>query len=687
MKNPVKSSDQGKDSFDKSIDETIQLSATLSDVPGYQVQRELGRGAMAVVYEAEQVKLKRSVALKMIGAVESASGLSRFQAEAEAVARLQHRNIVQIFDVGECQGRPYLALELADGGTLEDLMSQSSHSVREVAEAIEKLARAMHYAHQHEIIHRDLKPSNVLVTSDGELKVSDFGLAKQLDNDSSQTQLGEIMGTPHYMSPEQAVGDEHIGPATDIYALGAMLYDFLTGQPPFHGDTTLATLEKIRNRDPQSPRRLNPKLHPDLETVCLKCLQKQPRHRYESAESLADDLRRFLDGEPVIARPISVWEQLWRKAKRRPAVSSLAVVLVVTVTVGVWVLAGLSRQASESQELVEATQKDLAQAKVREQQLVADRALELEVPAGLRPVNVPSDNPLTVARVELGKLLFFDKRLSLDNSVACASCHNPVTGWSNGEPLATGVGGQQGGRNSPTIVNAAQQRLFFWDGRAASLEEQAVGPILNPIEMGMPSLEVLADKLNKIAGYEERFQLVFGTPANGQNIAKAIASFERTIMSGGAPIDTYKAGDDEALSTAAARGRRLFFNKAHCSACHAGGNFTDGAFHNIGIGVLAERPDPGREAISELVGDRASFKTPTLREIARTAPYMHDGSLLTLEDVIDYYDRGGTANPQLDEEILPLGLSPQEKRDLVTFLKEGLSSPQYPFVELPELPK
>lgn len=311
---------------------------------------------------------------------------------------------------------------------------------------------------------------------------------------------------------------------------------------------------------------------------------------------------------------------------------------------------------------------------------------ELDVPLGLPAMDIPKDNPLTAEKIELGKQLYFDSRLSSDNTVSCASCHDPKKGWSNGDRFASGVRGQKGGRNSPTIINAGYQYFQFWDGRAAHVEGQALGPIQNPIEMEM-KLEDLVERLNAIEGYREQFQQVFGTDVTEENIAKAIAAFERTVLSGNAPFDRYKAGDEDVLSEAAQRGMDVFFNKAHCSACHAGPNFTDGAFHNIGVGIDDEEPDLGRHVISGLGGDKGSFKTPTLREIARTAPYMHDGRFATLEEVVEYYNKGGTPNPQLDEEIFPLKLTDQQKADLIAFLTEGLSSPDYPDIQPPDLPE
>lgn len=303
-------------------------------------------------------------------------------------------------------------------------------------------------------------------------------------------------------------------------------------------------------------------------------------------------------------------------------------------------------------------------------------------PAGLPPVVHPKDNPPTPEKIALGKQLYFDGRLSADNKVSCASCHDPAKGFSNGEQFATGVEGKKGGRNSPTVINAAYGNLQFWDGRAKSLEDQALGPIQNPIEMNL-TLDAVVKKLNGIEGYKKQFQQVFGTDVTSDGIAKAIAAYERTVLSGDAPYDKFKAGDKAALSEAAQRGMKLFFGKANCSACHAGASFTDNGFHNIGV----PGDDAGREAISKQLGDKGAFKTPTLREIARSGPYMHDGSMKTLEAVIEHYNKGGTPHPQLDEELFPLKLTPEQSADLVTFLKEGLSSASYPDHKAPELPQ
>jgi cytochrome c peroxidase len=313
---------------------------------------------------------------------------------------------------------------------------------------------------------------------------------------------------------------------------------------------------------------------------------------------------------------------------------------------------------------------------------ISSNALAAEKVTKLPAVPFPKDNPLTDAKVLLGKQLYFDGRLSSNDQLSCATCHDPAKGYSNGEAFAVGTEGKAGGRNTPTVINTAYQDFQFWDGRAKTLEDQALGPIQNPIEMNMP-LEKLIPKLNAIAGYRKQFQEVFGTDVTPDGIAKAIAAYERTVISTDAPYDKFVAGNTEALSPSAQRGMKLFFGKANCSACHSGPNFTDNAFHNIGYG---NGSDIGRAEVSKLAGDKGSFKTPTLREVARSAPYMHEGGLATLEAVVEHYNKGGTPNEFLDEEMAPLNLTADEMADLVKFMVEGLSSESYPAHTAPVLP-
>jgi hypothetical protein len=296
-------------------------------VPGYEILAEVGRGGMGVVYRARQRGLGRIVALKMVlaGGHAGPAELARFRAEAEALAALHHPHIVQIHEIGEVGGTPYFSLELCEGGSLADRVGRA-WPPREAARLVQTLARAVQAAHGAGIVHRDLKPGNVLLAADGSPKLTDFGLAKRLEVDSARTQTGAILGTPGYMAPEQAAGKRDVGPAADVHALGAILYELLTGKPPFQAGGALDVLVAIMQQDPVPVRQLNPAVPRDLETVCLKCLQKDPRQRYPSAEALADDLGRFLAGEPVKARPPGVLRRADRWVRRR---QGLAVAYVV----------------------------------------------------------------------------------------------------------------------------------------------------------------------------------------------------------------------------------------------------------------------------------------------------------------------------------------------------------------------
>ncbi len=304
------------------------------DVPGYEILGVLGHGGMGVVYRARQLKANRLTALKMIRAVEHATPHDRvrFQIETEAVARLQHPHIVQLHEVGEVRGQPYFSLEFCDGGTLTEQLKKKPPSPRESAELIETLARAMHYAHLRGVVHRDLKPGNVLLTAAGAPKITDFGLAKRIDDEARDvSKSGAVMGTAAYMAPEQAAGKvRDTGPAADVYALGALLYECLTGRPPFEG-AQHAVLVRVMSEEPAPPSRLAPKVPRDLETICLKCLSKGPARRYASAEALADDLRRFLADEPVQARPVGRLERAVKWARRRPAAAALVGVTVLAL--------------------------------------------------------------------------------------------------------------------------------------------------------------------------------------------------------------------------------------------------------------------------------------------------------------------------------------------------------------------
>jgi cytochrome c peroxidase len=298
-------------------------------------------------------------------------------------------------------------------------------------------------------------------------------------------------------------------------------------------------------------------------------------------------------------------------------------------------------------------------------------------PFDLKPVPYPADNPYTVAKAELGKKLYFDPRLSLDGSVSCASCHNPAMGWSNGVPLGVGMKGQNGGRNSPTVINSAYNPQQFWDGRAASLEEQAKGPVGNPVEMGN-TLEGEVKTLRGIPGYVQAFDAVFpGEGITADNVAKAIATYERQIVSNPAPFDAFQHGDKAAMSESAQRGWDLFRGKAQCISCHSGPTFSDGRYHDIGI----DDGDVGRFAVTKKDKDRFKLKTPTLRDVALTAPYMHTGKDADLMTVMKFYNKGGD---RTGNELKPLGLNDPDLQDLVAFLRALTGAPIV--VTLPQLP-
>lgn len=315
------------------------------------------------------------------------------------------------------------------------------------------------------------------------------------------------------------------------------------------------------------------------------------------------------------------------------------------------------------------------------------KPFEITIPLGLNSdLMFPEDNPPTAEKIALGHMLYFDERLSLDGTVSCATCHQPEKGWSDGGPVSTGIRGQKGTRNAPTVINATYNFSQFWDGRAANLEEQSKGPLINPVEMGNPDLDAVVGRVKKIPGYQPLFEKAFGEGPTIDNIAKAIASFERTVLGGNSKFDRFQNGETTALNPEETLGKELFFGKANCTRCHVGATFSDSQFHNLGVGFNKPNPDLGRYDQTKKEEDKGAFKTPGLRDVSKTAPYMHDGSQATLEEVIEFYDQGGEANPHLDFNMKPLGLTGQEKKALIAFLK-ALDSNPYPHAKKPELPK
>src|SRR5262245_11115871 len=331
---------------------------TVRYVGDYELLEEIARGGMGVVYRAGQVSVNRVVALKMIlaGSFATEADLRRFRVEAEAAANLDHPNILPIYEVSEHDGQPYFTMKLAEGGSLEKRIGELP--VRQAAALLLKLARAVHFAHQRGILHRDLKPANVLLDAHGEPLIADFGLAKRVDGGVGATQSGAIVGTPAYMSPEQARGQRGISTAADTYALGAILYECLTGRPPFRAATAAETIVMVMTEEPIAVRQLNAKVPVDLETICARCLQKDAAKRYASAQELADDLGRYLNGEPIVARPVGAIERAVKWVRRNKVVSGLAAAVLLVLTAGVGVSAWFAYVANEKTNEAEKARKD-----------------------------------------------------------------------------------------------------------------------------------------------------------------------------------------------------------------------------------------------------------------------------------------------------------------------------------------
>src|SRR5581483_3586220 len=318
--------------------------------------------------------------------------------------------------------------------------------------------------------------------------------------------------------------------------------------------------------------------------------------------------------------------------------------------------------------------------------------VQIKAPLGLPPVPIPADNPPTAETIELGRRLYYDPVLSSDGSVSCATCHDPEHGFADPKPVSVGVGGKTGARNSPTVLNSAYFKVQFWDGRAPDLEHQAEGPVANPVEMAN-TLAVVEQRLNADPSYVAQFEKAWGPgPITYEKVEKSIASFERTVICGNSPFDKWKYGHDEkALSASAKRGFKVFSSKdkGNCTACHLIGEkdalFTDNKFHDIGVGVdFGKINDPGLFAVTQRESDRGLFKTPSLRNIAQTAPYMHDGTLADLKQAMDFYIGAGNSNPNLDKEIHTLDfLTGQERADLLAFLN-SLTGEMPPNVGPPE---
>src|SRR5216117_3438143 len=320
---------------------SARAAELLGELGDYELLEEVGRGGQGVVFRARQKSLNRTVALKVIslGQWASKAHLRRFRLEAEAAARLEHPGIVVIHEVGERDGSCYFSMKFIEGGQLDEVVRRAPMSIRQGAELIAKVARTVHYAHEHGILHRDIKPGNILLDAKGEPHLTDFGLARLVETESTVTRTMEVLGTPSYMAPEQAVGDNAaITSATDVYGLGAVFYQLLIGQPPFAGGTTYETIKLLLDTEPRQPRLLNPKIDRDLSIICLKCLEKDPKRRYSSALALAEDLGRWLKHEPILARRIGILTRGKKWVRRNPTSALLAASLIALAAAAAWII-------------------------------------------------------------------------------------------------------------------------------------------------------------------------------------------------------------------------------------------------------------------------------------------------------------------------------------------------------------
>ena len=580
---------------------------------GYVIEKELGRGGMGVVYLARDVRLNRRCALKMIlsGAHSGSAEVERFHTEAQAIARLSHPGIVQVFEIGEHDGRPFMALEYCGGGSLDSVLAKNLLPAKEAAKLMKALAEAMQAAHEANVLHRDLKPANVLLASpvsasprreSGELipKITDFGLAKKLDEQGA-TRTGSVMGTPSYMPPEQADGRKDIGPPADIYALGAILYECLSGRPPFRAATPLDTLLQVISDEPVPLRQLNANVPIDLETITHKCLQKDPAKRYQSAQELADDLGRWLAGEPILARPVGSLERGYRWVKRNPVVASLTAAVFLVLTAGIVVSSALAywavqsaEQASRQKNLAVLAAADAERQKIRAQ----ENATEAERQRGeaiKQTALAQEQKALAEERLRRSEWLVYSGKLTLAHIAfeeskidlamqALDECQTELRGWEH-RYLATrfqskktlqahsgGVTSLALHGNSRLLTGGADRRAKLWDlsnGRELRTFANHKGPV--------SSVALSLDGKRAVTGSYDRTAKVWDTETGDllttldkhTHAVTAVATDAlglRIITGTGDPSRAVKRGDVQVWD---ARGRLLFALKGHTDTISA----------------------------------------------------------------------------------------------------------------------
>jgi serine/threonine-protein kinase len=516
-----------------------QIGPALPRVPGYDVQALLGRGGMGVVYKARHLRLNRFVALKMLitGAYAAPDERARFQREAEAVASLRHPGIVQIHDVGDHDGWPYFTMELLDGGNLAQALAGVPQPAKKAAKLATTLAEAIHAAHQGGIVHRDLKPSNILLAADGTPKIADFGVARHVNEEAALTLSGARIGTPSYMAPEQVVGKpEKIGPAVDIYALGALLYEMLTGRPPFRAETATETQRQVISDEPVRPARLNPKVSRDLETICLKCLDKNPERRYATAAALADDLKRFQQNEPIAARRAGLFERTVKWARRHPAAAGTlaASLLLAFVVIGgtLW----LAVEQARRRDAVYADIKEAAalqdSARWAEARAALDRAsdrfggggpreLRRRLDQARRDLNLVVDlDKIRLNRVTRGELAYYKAAANLKYAEAFSQA-------------GLGTPQEEPSRVASRIVASAVRNALvaaIYDWAVCAPDQTKRGWLLQVAQLAEPAATDWRQRALDPALWDDRAalaELVRTAPVSGENVSLLLALGER----------------------------------------------------------------------------------------------------------------------------------------------------------------